>query len=169
VRRAVGLLTRGALRAAFPAVGQWRSARSFSPHSGGTVPDSHRVPLPLAGLRAEPIIERVARFQSVWLPVIACATLIFVLSGIPSLGTGLGTWDLVGRTVAHAAIYAVLGALLLRALERGLASVAGGIAYAVSDEIHQHFVPGRSSSALDVAIDALGVVAGVAIMHRLRG
>jgi VanZ like family len=119
-------------------------------------------------MRAEPIIERVARFHTVWVPVIACATLIFVLSGVPSLGTGLGTWDLVGRKVAHAAIYAVLGALLLRALERGLASVAGGIAYAVSDEVHQHFVPGRSGAPLDVAIDAVGVVAGVAIMRWLR-
>ena len=31
-------------------VRQWRVARSVSPYSGGTVPESHRVPFPLAGL-----------------------------------------------------------------------------------------------------------------------
>jgi hypothetical protein len=40
---------------------------------------------------------------------------IFGFSSIPSLGDGLGTWDLVLRKLAHAAEYAVLGALLMRA------------------------------------------------------
>jgi VanZ family protein len=128
----------------------------------------HRVPFPLADFRAEPIIPTVDRFQTAWLPVIACATLIFALSGIPSLSTGLGTWDLVLRKVAHVSIYALLGALLLRALKRELASVAAGIAYAVSDEFHQHFIPGRSGAPLDVAFDTLGVVAGVAVFRWLR-
>ena len=108
------------------------------------------------------------RFQTAWVPVIACATLIFALSGIPSLSTGLGSWDLVLRKAAHVSIYAVLGALLLRALERELASVAAGIAYAVSDELHQHFIPGRSGALLDVAFDTVGVVAGVAVLRWSR-
>jgi hypothetical protein len=29
-------------------VAQWRSAEGISPHSGGTVPDLHRIPLPFA-------------------------------------------------------------------------------------------------------------------------
>jgi hypothetical protein len=36
-------------------------AEGISPHSGGTVPDSHRVPLPLAGMWCEPIIGFVER------------------------------------------------------------------------------------------------------------
>jgi VanZ like family len=128
----------------------------------------HRVPFPLAGFRGEPIIRPVDRFQTAWLPVIACATLIFVLSGIPSLSTGLGTWDLGLRKLAHVTIYALLGALLLRALERQLASVAAGIAYAVSDELHQHFIPGRSGAPLDVVFDALGICVGVAALRWLR-
>jgi VanZ family protein len=133
--------------------------------------------LPLAGLRAEPIIRQVrgspsrrvrdSPFESAWVPVIACATLIFVLSGIPSLSTGLGTWDLVLRKLAHVSIYALLGALLLRALGDSLASITVAVAYAVSDEVHQHFVPGRSGAPIDVAFDALGVVAGIVVFRRL--
>ena len=47
---------------------------------------------------------------------------------------------------------AVLGALLLRALRDERAALAAGVAYAISDEVHQLFVPGRVGSPLDVAI-----------------
>ncbi len=96
-----------------------------------------------------------------WLPVVAWAAVIFAFSSIPDLGTGLGGWDLVLRKLAHAAEYAILGALLLRALRSELPALAAGIAYAVSDELHQHFVPGRRGAPLDVLIDAVGVAAGV--------
>jgi hypothetical protein len=43
---------------------------------------------------------------------------IFAFSAVPSLGTGLGTWDLLLRKLAHATEYAILGALLLRAVGR---------------------------------------------------
>lgn len=104
-----------------------------------------------------------------WLPVAAWAALIFALSAIPSLGTGLGTWDLVLRKLAHVGEYAILGALLLRALggERVVAAFALAVAYAVSDEVHQSFVAGRRGSAVDVAIDAVGVALGVAAWRRL--
>ena len=96
-----------------------------------------------------------------WLPVVAWAALIFALSSIPDLGTGLGTWDLVLRKIAHAGEYAVLGALLLRAIGHAVPAFVVGVAYAVSDEIHQSFVEGRRGAPLDVLIDAAGVTAGV--------
>ena len=49
----------------------------------------------------------------------------------------------------------------LRALDRELPALALGIAYAVTDELHQHFVQGRTGAPLDVLIDAVGVVVGV--------
>ena len=101
-----------------------------------------------------------------WLPVVAWAALIFGLSSVSDLGTGLGTWDLVLRKLAHAGEFAVLGALLLRATGSARAAFAGGVAYAVSDELHQHFVPGRVGSPLDVAIDAVGVALGVLLWRR---
>jgi VanZ family protein len=110
----------------------------------------------------------MTRFQSLWLPVISCATLIFVLSGIPSLSSGLGDWDLVLRKIGHVSIYAVLGALLVRATANDLVAVVAGVAYAVTDEVHQHFIPGRSGAIADVGFDAIGVVAGVVAFRRLR-
>ncbi len=101
-----------------------------------------------------------------WLPVVLWAALIFAFSSVPDLGTGLGGWDLVLRKIAHAAEYAVLGALLARALRSPGVAVLAGVLYAVSDEVHQAFVPGRLGSPIDVAIDALGVVAGVVLWER---
>jgi VanZ like family len=100
-----------------------------------------------------------------WLPVVLWAALIFGLSSIPQLGTGLGTWDLVLRKLAHFCEYAILGALLLRALGRETHAVAAGVAYAATDELHQHFVAGRHAAFRDVAIDAAGVLAGVLLLQ----
>ena len=108
----------------------------------------------------------MTRVLSAWLPVVAWAALIFTLSSIPDLGTGLGGWDLVLRKIAHAAEYAVLGALLFRALGRELPAVAIGIAYAVTDEVHQAFVAGRHGAAVDVLVDAVGVLVGVYVLGR---
>jgi VanZ family protein len=107
-----------------------------------------------------------SRLLTAWLPVVAWAALIFTLSAIPSLSSGLGTWDLVLRKAAHFTEFAVLGLLLLRALGRPLPAVAFGIAYAASDELHQHFVAGRSANVLDVLIDAVGVAAGIVLLQR---
>jgi hypothetical protein len=104
----------------------------------------------------------------VWAPVVLWAALIFALSSIPDLGTGLGGWDLFLRKLAHAAEYAVLGALLVRAITSPALALTVGTLYAVSDEIHQALVPGRQGAPLDVAIDAVGVAAGVVLWQRAR-
>jgi VanZ family protein len=105
-------------------------------------------------------------FLRLWLPVAAWAGLIFALSSVPDLGTGLGGWDLVLRKLAHAAEFAVLGALLLRATDRAPFAFALGSLYALSDELHQVLVPGRMGSPLDVAIDIVGVACGVLFWQR---
>jgi VanZ family protein len=107
-----------------------------------------------------------SRALTVWLPVVAWAALIFVLSAQPDLSTGLGTWDLVLRKLAHLTEYAILGALLLRAVGARVPALVAGVAYAVSDEIHQTFVPGRQGSVLDVLIDSAGVVIGILVLER---
>ena len=101
-----------------------------------------------------------------WLPVLLWAAMIFALSSIPSLATGLGTWDLVLRKLAHGVEYAVFGLLLARAVPE-LPAFGGGVLYAVTDELHQSFVPGRQAALLDVAIDAAGVLCGVLVWRRL--
>jgi VanZ family protein len=103
---------------------------------------------------------------SAWLPVVAWAAVIFALSAIPDLGTGLGVWDTILRKGAHMLEYAILGALLLRALGREVPAFVCGVGYAITDEIHQHFVAGRHASPRDVAIDSAGVFIGVLVFER---
>ncbi|SRR6266487_3259155 len=109
-----------------------------------------------------------SRLLAVWLPVLAWAAVIFALSSVPSLSSGLGVWDTVLRKCAHVTEYAILGGLLYRALGREAAALAAGIAYAATDELHQHFVRGRHASPVDVAIDAVGVGLGMIIWLRVR-
>ena len=52
--------------------------------------------------------------------------------------------------------YGVLAALLLRATGKAPLSLLIAGLYGVSDEVHQHFVPGRSASAWDALADVLG-------------
>jgi VanZ family protein len=99
-----------------------------------------------------------------WGPVVVWAALIFAVSSVPSLSSGLGTWDEVLRKGAHVTEYAILGALLLRALSRQLPALLIGIAYAGTDELHQHFVRGRHPSPFDVAFDACGLALGLLIV-----
>jgi VanZ family protein len=101
---------------------------------------------------------------------------IFALSAQPALPRAPD--DLVDTLVkkgAHFGEYLVLGFLLGRALaaERArrtaFAAVGLAIAYAISDELHQAFVPGRLPSPWDVGIDTLGAVAGMAMFGWWRG
>jgi VanZ family protein len=108
-----------------------------------------------------------SRRASLWLPVAAWAALIFALSSVPSLSSGL-SWDRPLRKTAHLIEYAILGALLVRALRRPAPAWLVGLAYAASDEFHQHFVSGRNGNPVDVAIDAVGILLGVVAYTRLR-
>jgi VanZ family protein len=109
-----------------------------------------------------------SRLATVWLPVFAWAAVIFAFSSIPHLSSGLGVWDTVLRKGAHITEYAILGALLYRALGREALALAIGIAYAATDELHQHFVRGRHASPIDVGIDAVGVALGMLVWLRVR-
>jgi VanZ family protein len=132
----------------------------------------HRIPSPLAGLSAGDYHRRAmtrSRVVTEWLPVLVWAAVIFTLSSIPSLSTGLGAWDTILRKGAHITEYAVLGALLYRALGREPHALAAGLAYAATDEIHQRFVHGRHGTPVDVAIDGIGVALGILAWLRARG
>ena len=100
--------------------------------------------------------------------MIVWAAVIFALSSIPHLGTGLGTWDTVLRKGAHVTEYAILGLLLLRAVGRELPALLIGVAYAITDEVHQHFVQGRHASPVDVAIDSAGILLGIVLLARVE-
>ena len=91
---------------------------------------------------------------------------IFFFSAQPSLDSGLGMIDLVGRKLIHFAEYALLSFLWWRALvtrdhtrPRRPARVPLSSGYAVTDEYHQTFVEGRHGTPVDWAIDSAGAAA----------
>ena len=102
-----------------------------------------------------------------WAPAVAWAALIFGLSSFSALGTDLGFWEYVLPKAVHIVEYAVLGFLLVWAARRESVAFVLGIAYAASDEVHQRFVEGRHGSALDVAIDAVGLAVGIYLGRRV--
>ncbi len=74
-------------------------------------------------------------------------------------------FSFIVRKAAHFCEYALLGALWylwLRELKFAPFLALGASAlYAVTDEIHQHFVPGRSCQLRDVLIDSGGAACGI--------
>lgn len=101
-----------------------------------------------------------------WAPPLALMAVIFVLSAQPDLNSGLGTIDLIGRKIIHATEYGLLTFLLWRALRSVPPAIAVAIAYACTDELHQHFVNGRHASPIDVAIDAIGAATAAILIAR---
>ena len=103
-------------------------------------------------------------------PPLVLMAVIFALSAQPDLNSGLGTWDTIGRKLVHMGSYGLLWWLWWRALGRRAPALAVAItlAYAVTDEFHQHFVPGRHGTPVDVAIDAAGVAVAVLVVSRGR-
>lgn len=110
------------------------------------------------------------RLTAAQMGAIGWALLIFVLSSlpkIPTIPTGFRPID----KVAHFVEYSVFGLLLAGAFAHSSAHrlvrrslvMAGilGVAYAVLDEFHQKFVPGRFASVEDAIADALGVIVGL--------
>ena len=129
--------------------------------------------------------EKVVR----WALVIGWMLLIFLLSHesadgssarsgvlvqlLQDLGFG-GSADVLSAIVrksAHGVAYAVLGSLVVWTLaahhkvtKRLIAwSIAIACLYAISDEIHQEFIPGRSAEVRDVLLDTAGATVGVSL------
>ena len=102
-----------------------------------------------------------------WLPVVAYASLIFYLSSLsqpeeymPSLVSELGDKTL------HALEYGLLGILCYRAFLNAagaraaryalLLAIAASVGYALTDEVHQAFIPLREPDVWDLVADSIG-------------
>lgn len=77
------------------------------------------------------------------------------------------------RKIAHFSIYTLVGFLLMALFStyenikrkyQIYISAIMGILYAISDEIHQSFTPGRGPKITDVFIDSLGVLFGITVI-----
>ncbi len=94
--------------------------------------------------------------------------LIFLVSSLPSSAIPRldSLPDLIVKKGGHLIAYALLGSFYLRGLGDKKASGKGlawfmAVLYAITDELHQSLVPGRSATLIDVGIDALGAAFGV--------
>jgi VanZ family protein len=117
------------------------------------------------------------RFLLYVLPAFLYAGAIFFLSSLSRVPEFYP--DIFGLDgVLHFLEYYVLGYLLMRLFvtsprrlffaHPALLTVIFGVAYGVSDEFHQAFVPGRDSSAADVFFDALGIFLASTHYRRVR-
>ncbi len=99
-----------------------------------------------------------------WLPSIALMGVIFILSGQPASNLPFfGEYDILVKKLGHATGYALLGIAYyfalpprLRAGYRWMLALLMAVLFALSDEFHQSFVEGRTSSLVDVMIDTAG-------------
>ncbi len=85
---------------------------------------------------------------------------------------GMDTLEVIIRKAAHIVEFGILGALwygYFHLSPRGrfkptTAAFAVSVIYAVSDEVHQYFVPGRAARLYDVGFDTIGIVLGILII-----
>ena len=99
-----------------------------------------------------------------WLPALGMMTAIFVLSALPaSKVPTFGPYDVYLKKAAHAIGYGLLGVSYYYAMPtriprfvRWWMALGLSLGFAFSDEFHQSFVSGRTSSIRDIAIDGLG-------------
>ena len=117
-----------------------------------------------------------------WFWVILWAGLIFILSSIPRLESGLDQ-DFLLRKLAHIFEYFVLTWFLYSAFSGHYLEANKkhpphrqalffvlllAVLYAVSDELHQTFVFGRSGNLSDVAIDFVGILTAIIFLYWRR-
>ncbi|RME01794.1 MAG: VanZ family protein [Calditrichaeota bacterium] len=112
----------------------------------------------------------------IWLYPGLWALLIFILSSLPDL-TGPQIFFKMSDKFWHVVVYLPLGFLLSLATETqpgpfkkspAFWSVFLGVAYGLTDEFHQYFVPGRFMEVFDWGADALGVFIGVGLFYLAR-
>jgi VanZ family protein len=107
--------------------------------------------------RSNPLILR-------WMPAVLMMAVIFFLSGQPASRLPIfGAYDLIIKKIGHALGYALLGSayyfalpVRLRISYKWIVALLMAVLFALSDEFHQSFVEGRTSSLVDVLIDTVG-------------
>lgn len=107
---------------------------------------------------------KVIRILPPWLPAVLAMLIIFLFSSQPASELPDIDWaDRIIKKGGHVAGYAVLSlsywsAFKMQKEKRWLAWLLA-LGYAVTDELHQSFVPGRKPSVWDVLVfDNLGAV-----------
>lgn len=82
--------------------------------------------------------------------------------------------SLIIRKLAHFTEYLILGTLVINMFTKNnakktyLLSILLCIIYAISDEIHQIFTPGRACQIKDILIDSVGSITGIYLFKLLK-
>ncbi len=109
-----------------------------------------------------------------WVPVAVWMAAIFVASATPSRELpNFGSLDYLVKKTGHTVAYALLALLVRRALGRVNQSTVGSwlvtVVYALLDEFHQSFVPGRHPSLIDAFVfDGGGAAMALLMSSYLR-
>lgn len=112
-----------------------------------------------------------------WIPTWLWMGIIFAFSSRPSDELpDFGLYDLLVKKGGHMLGYALLAWLFFRSwqgsgLSRNRAytlAFLSSVLYAVSDEVHQSFVPGRHARVTDVLIDTIGILLALWTVHFYR-
>ncbi len=93
--------------------------------------------------------------------------LIFALSSVP--GRDIPSQVSSYSFILHFFLYFFYGISILLAIGKFWYSYMFGVLYALSDEIHQYFVPGRTCDPRDFLVDSIGLLVGMLILMFLRG
>jgi VanZ family protein len=110
----------------------------------------------------------VGRFRN-WIPAILVMAVIFGFSSIPSREMpSFGIWDLIVKKGAHMLGYGWLALMYWYGLRfdrrKAWLALLLAVIYAITDEYHQSFVPGRHPSWVDaLLIDGGGAAIGLGL------
>jgi LPXTG-site transpeptidase (sortase) family protein len=112
-------------------------------------------------------MKKIKLFLNIWLPVILWCGLIFYLSSVPNLKAARNPqWDEIIRSGVHLVFYGILYALFFRALnfkkkkKNFRSPLIFACLYALSDEVHQYFIPTRTFQLKDLVVDWSGAGLG---------
>lgn len=118
-------------------------------------------PSPAGGRGERPWEQRPAWLRWLgWLLAAAWAAFLFAQSSSSTAGAFLANFPPGSDKVVHGGAFGVLSALVTLASGRPLIGVLCAFLYGVSDEVHQWFVPERSTELLDLLADTLGGAVG---------
>lgn len=95
-------------------------------------------------------------------------SVIFYFSSRSTTGIGTNQTDrFIILKSFHLIEYAILAFLLLFAIYKNKLAIFIAYLYAISDEIHQYFIPGRTGLFRDTLIDLIGILIGIFIFNKI--
>ena len=121
-------------------------------------------------------MKQLSKFLILWLPPTLWASVIFIFSSFSSIATSEIFWqDFILKKTAHIIEYAIFATLLFRSLKEsgadrkkaGFLALLIAFLYAITDEIHQSFTPGREPRFRDIIFDTIGATFAVYFIWNL--